>query len=129
MSILIDELLDSKIERNNHVEIDGYWYILKGMELRGLAPDLKRFKNRFKDAVRVFKGKSFAVHYKEDDSKVKQFIIDTSADKSTETKQGTVEVHDNNAQPSENDLIDATKKFVDENAPNQEELQAIILDK
>jgi len=67
MSILIDDLLNKKIERNVHTEINGRWYIVKGLELHGLVPDAIRAKDRFIDAIRVFKGSSFAVHYKSDE--------------------------------------------------------------
>jgi len=96
MSILIDDLLKEKIERNDHVEINGYWYIVKGLELKGLLPDIIKTKDRVLDAIRVFNGTSFAVHYKEDepsgfemtDAEADAFIkSDIILDKSTDVAE------------------------------------------
>jgi len=67
VSLLVDELLDSNMRGCSHIQIDGRWYIAKGMNLLGLFPNIDRFKNRVIDAIRVLTGKSFAVHYKEDE--------------------------------------------------------------
>lgn len=61
MSILIDDLLDE----NNDLticEIDLKWYIAKPIPFYSLKTKLQRIK----DGLRVMFGKSFAVHYKED---------------------------------------------------------------
>jgi len=66
MSILIDKLLSDKKDypTTNNGELNGRWFIAKP-----LGPSLytKEIKNRFKDAYRIIIGKSFAVHYREDE--------------------------------------------------------------
>ena len=67
MSILIDKFIEQNAHNRTHVEIDGRWYIAKGLHLRGMYPDIHGLYNRLIDAIRVLRGKSFAIHYKEDE--------------------------------------------------------------
>ena len=63
MSILIDKLLK---EANTNVTAqakDLKWYIAKPIPFKSLKTTLKRIS----DGFRVMNGKSFAVHYKEDE--------------------------------------------------------------
>ena len=63
MSILIDKLLK---EANTNVTAqakDLKWYLAKPIPFKSLKTTLKRIV----DGFRVLNGKSFAVHYKEDE--------------------------------------------------------------
>ena len=57
MSMLIDS-----INNDDQVCIDGKWYIAKPIPYF-------TFMSQMKDTIRVFIGKSIAVHYKEDEGK------------------------------------------------------------
>ena len=59
MSMLIDDVVD--IYSKNNVEINGKWYIVKPIERR------KGLFTRIKDSYLCFVGKSFAIHFKEDE--------------------------------------------------------------
>ncbi len=59
MSILIDKIINGNYPST---EIDGTWYRAKPEMGFTLGRKLKQFK----DALRVFSGKSFAVHYYSD---------------------------------------------------------------
>ena len=62
MSRLIDSFL--KEEHNTTLtQIDLKWYIAKPISFYSL----NTFLNRLKDGLRVIRGKSFALHYKEDE--------------------------------------------------------------
>jgi hypothetical protein len=62
MSILIDELL--KEECNPTLtQIDSKFYIAKPIPYYSIFSLI----DRIKDALKVFRGKAFAVHYKEDE--------------------------------------------------------------
>ena len=64
MSKLIDEVTKSGILSTwAQNPKDGKWYIAKPLPFYGI----NEIFNRIKDAGRVISGKSFAVHYKEDD--------------------------------------------------------------
>jgi hypothetical protein len=63
MSILIDKLLNEADTSNTAQAKDFKWYIAKPLTLYSLKEKLKRIK----DGLRVMNGKSFAVHYKEDE--------------------------------------------------------------
>jgi hypothetical protein len=60
MSKLIDNFLKEE-QDNTLTQIDLKWYIAKPISFFSINTFLKRIK----DAIRVIKGKSFAVHYKE----------------------------------------------------------------
>ena len=60
MSVLIDELFK---EERVFTHIDTKWYVAKPI----LFYSIKTLLNRVRDAIRVIRGKSFAVHYKEDE--------------------------------------------------------------
>lgn len=61
-SILIDDLQDRYF--NTHTEINKNWYVSK--------PIMSKFWiHRFHVAIRVLIGKSFAVHFKQDEIKKK----------------------------------------------------------
>lgn len=62
MSILIDELIKNDFD-NMSESYDGKWYIASPLKFRSIFIYLINFK----DALRVLRGKSFAVHYKEDE--------------------------------------------------------------
>ncbi len=57
MSMLIDY-----INNDDQACIDGKWYIAKPVPYF-------IFMSRIKDAIRILRGKSIAVHYKEDEGK------------------------------------------------------------
>lgn len=61
MSILIDNLV--KVKHEITVQINDNWYIAKPLPLRIIQQKYRDLK----DAIRVLTGKSFAVHYKEDE--------------------------------------------------------------
>ena len=67
MSILIDKLLSDKkdYQTTNNGELNGGWFIAKP-----LSPSLfcKEIIRRLKDAYRIITGRSFAVHYREDEN-------------------------------------------------------------
>jgi len=58
MSMLIDEAIS--IYGSNEVEIDGEWYIAKPITYNSII-------NNIKNAWSCLIGKSFAVHFKEDE--------------------------------------------------------------
>lgn len=59
MSILLDDAIKNCVKTN--VLIDGKWYFAK--------PESSRtFLDRCKDAISCLKGKSFAVHFKVDET-------------------------------------------------------------
>jgi hypothetical protein len=60
MSILLDELLK---EERIMTYIEPRWYMAKPIPYYSI----KTLLNRVRDAIRVIRGKSFAVHYKEDE--------------------------------------------------------------
>ena len=63
MSILIDQLIRQD-PFSAQQEIGNRWYIAKSLnDKKGYKP----FRNRIKDAWRVFQCRSIAVHYKEDE--------------------------------------------------------------
>ena len=67
MSLLIDELL--KEESNPTLtQIDSKFYVAKPIPFYSIFT----FIDRIKDGVRVMRGKSFAVHYKEDEQQHKK---------------------------------------------------------
>ena len=59
MSMLIDDVIE--VYSKNNVEIKGKWYICKPIERR------KSLFEKTKDAYLCLIGKSFAVHFKEDE--------------------------------------------------------------
>jgi len=64
MSILLDKLVAEKErETLSQNKDDGKWYHAKPLPFYSIKTVLKRIK----DGIRVMKGKSFAVHYKEDE--------------------------------------------------------------
>ena len=63
MSILLDKLLKEADTSNTAQAKDLKWYIAKPLPFRSLKTTIKRLK----DGLRVMNGKSFAVHYKEDE--------------------------------------------------------------
>lgn len=64
MSKLIDELVNTN-ENYSKTLIKGKWYIAKPIPFKGLIT----IKWRLRDCLRILKGKSFAVHYKQDELK------------------------------------------------------------
>ncbi len=62
MSILLDKLLKEADTSNTTQAKDLKWYIAKP-----LPYSLKTKLKRIKDGFRVINGKSFAVHYKDDE--------------------------------------------------------------
>ena len=63
MSILLDKLL-KKTDVSNIAQAKNLkWYIAKPLPLHSIKTKIQRFK----DGLRVMNGKSFAVHYKEDE--------------------------------------------------------------
>ena len=68
MSKLLDDVVNTiKTRGDCDVKIGNRYYIAKGMRFKSLKADLAFFINNLKDAWRVIRGKSFAVHYKEDE--------------------------------------------------------------
>lgn len=63
MSILIDILLKEVDNSNTAQGKDFKWYISKPLPFYSLKTKFKQIK----DGLRVMNGKSFAVHYKEDE--------------------------------------------------------------
>jgi len=63
MSILLDKLLKEADTSNTAQAKDLKWYIAKPLPFYSLKTTMKRLK----DGLRVMNGKSFAVHYKEDE--------------------------------------------------------------
>lgn len=63
MSELIDDITKSAILSSWSLNSDGKWYVAKPLPFYSY----KIVLNRIKDAVRIIRGKSFAVHYKEDE--------------------------------------------------------------
>jgi hypothetical protein len=63
MSILLDKLLKEADVSTTAQEKNLKWYIAKPLPFYSLKTKLKRIK----DGLRVVSGKSFAVHYKEDE--------------------------------------------------------------
>ena len=63
MSILLDKLLKEADTSNTAQAKDLKWYIAKPLPFNSLKTKILRFR----DALRVMNGKSFAVHYKEDE--------------------------------------------------------------
>jgi hypothetical protein len=63
MSILLDKLLKEADTSNTAQAKDLKWYIAKPLPFNSLKTTIKRLK----DGLRVMNGKSFAVHYKEDE--------------------------------------------------------------
>jgi hypothetical protein len=63
MSILLDKLLKEADTSNTAQAKDLKWYIAKPLPFNSLKTIIKRLK----DGLRVMNGKSFAVHYKEDE--------------------------------------------------------------
>ena len=66
MSILIDDFIKDREEGKVTTLHKGNWYIAKPLSGGG---SIRRFFKRCKDALRIITGKSFAVHYKEDELK------------------------------------------------------------
>lgn len=63
MSILLDKLLKEADTSNTAQAKDLKWYIAKPLPFYSLKMKIQRIK----DGLRVVNGKSFAVHYKEDE--------------------------------------------------------------
>jgi hypothetical protein len=63
MSILLDNLLKETDVSVTTQAKDLKWYLAKPLSFYSLKTKLKRIK----DGLRVMNGKSFAVHYKEDE--------------------------------------------------------------
>ena len=63
MSILLDKLLKEADTSNTAQAKDLKWYIAKPLPFCSLKTTIKKLK----DGLRVMNGKSFAVHYKEDE--------------------------------------------------------------
>jgi hypothetical protein len=63
MSVLIDKLLKDIDESITSQSNDKKWYIAKPLPFYSIKTKLKRIN----DGIRVMRGKSFAVHYKEDE--------------------------------------------------------------
>jgi hypothetical protein len=63
MSVLLDKLLKEADTSNTAQAKDLKWYIAKPLPFHSLKTTIKRLK----DGLRVMNGKSFAVHYKEDE--------------------------------------------------------------
>ena len=64
MSILLDKLLKEMDTSNMAQSNDLKWYIAKPIPFYSLKTKIQRIK----DGFRVMIGKSFAVHYKEDEN-------------------------------------------------------------
>lgn len=62
MSRLIDEICRSDCKE--YIDRDGNWWIAKPLNKAPL-------KKRINDAIRVLRGKSFACHYKQDETRGK----------------------------------------------------------
>lgn len=63
MSVLLDKLVKESMESPTYGEKDLKWYFAKPI----LSTTIKARFKRLKDAIRVLNGKSFAVHYKDDE--------------------------------------------------------------
>jgi hypothetical protein len=63
MSVLLDKLLKEADTSNTAQAKDLKWYIAKPLPFNSLKTKILRLR----DALRVMNGKSFAVHYKEDE--------------------------------------------------------------
>ena len=63
MSILLDKLLKEAGTSTTAQAKDLKWYIAKPLPFYSLKTKIQRIK----DGLRVMNGKSFAVHYKEDE--------------------------------------------------------------
>ncbi len=63
MSVLLDKLLKEADTSNIARAKDLKWYISKPLLFNSLKTKIQRFR----DGLRVINGKSFAVHYKEDE--------------------------------------------------------------
>lgn len=63
MSVLLDKLLKEADASTTTQAKDLKWYIAKPLPFYSLKAKLQRIK----DGLRVMNGKSFAVHYKEDE--------------------------------------------------------------
>jgi hypothetical protein len=63
MSVLLDKLLKEVDTSNTAQAKDLKWYIAKPLPFHTLKTKIQRFK----DGLMVMNGKSFAVHYKEDE--------------------------------------------------------------
>jgi len=63
MSILIDKLLRIENTFASYMRVDSIFYMAKPIPFYSYKTTL----NRIKDGFRVMTGKSFAVHYKEDE--------------------------------------------------------------
>ena len=61
-SILIDELLQAGLPDTTS-EINGKWYVARPLPFKTMFA----WRRRFQVAWRVFTGKSFAFHFKEDE--------------------------------------------------------------
>ena len=61
-SILLDDLLSRGLDTTT-TEINGKWYCSKPLVMGGWL----KWRRRFSVAWKVFKGKSFAVHFKQDE--------------------------------------------------------------
>ena len=64
MSILIDQLLNNSQNEHANFHGDSLWYMAKPLNY---SPEYSPFLKRVKDAWRVLRGSSIAVHYKEDE--------------------------------------------------------------
>lgn len=62
MSILVDKLI-KEVDTSVNTQINGLWYLAKPIPFKSLKTTIERIK----DGLRVIKGKSFAVHYKQDE--------------------------------------------------------------
>lgn len=63
MSILLDKLLKEVDTSTTAQAKDLKWYVAKPLSFYSLKTRLQRIK----DGIRVMNGKSFAVHYKQDE--------------------------------------------------------------
>jgi hypothetical protein len=63
MSILLDKLLKEVDTSNTAQAKDLKWYIAKTLPFHSMKTKIKQIK----DGLRVMNGKSFAVHYKQDE--------------------------------------------------------------
>ena len=63
MSILLDKLLKEVDSSTTSQSKDLKWYIAKPLQFYSLKMKFQRIK----DGLRVMNGKSFAVHYKQDE--------------------------------------------------------------
>lgn len=61
-SVLLDSLILSTSKSSNLVDIDGIWLQAKPLNIL----DIRTVYLRIKAAIRIIRGKSFAVHYAED---------------------------------------------------------------